>query len=92
MTQDQIESFLTKQAKYTFAKTMASIPHSWICRKDYPDALFLNAMNFIEDKGVQEDFYGRTYNYLYIGDHKYWVCTDEDGFNDPSAIINQAKA
>jgi len=90
MTKEEIEAFLIG-AKFTFAKTMAKIPHSWIVRKDFNDATFLEVMNFIEANGYQEFFYGRTYTYYNIGKNKYWVMTDRHGFKDPTAIINRAK-
>ena len=86
-----IEKFLTEVVKFTFAKTMAAIPHSWICRKDYNDDLFLSAMNFIKDNGKPEVFYGRTYTYYTIGQYKYWIMTDKKGFDDKTAIINRAE-
>ena len=69
MTEEQIHHFLIHEVQFTFAKTMANIPHSWICRKDYSDLKFLEVMNFI----------------------KYWVMTDSQDFDDPTAIINKAK-
>ena len=89
MTKEEIEDFL-QGAKFTFAKTMARIPHSWIVRKDYNDAIFLEVMNFINNNGYQEEFYGRTYTYYNVGERKYWVMTDRQGFADPTAIINCA--
>lgn len=86
-----IDKFLTEVVKFTFAKTMAAIPHSWICRKDYNDDLFLSAMNFIKDNGKPEVFYGRTYTYYTIGQYKYWIMTDKKGFDDKTAIINRAE-
>jgi len=90
MTKEEIEAFLTG-AKFTFAKTMAKIPHSWIVRKDYDDATFLEVMNFIKNNGYVEKFFGRPYIYYNVGPHKYWVATDRSGFSDPTAIINRAK-
>ena len=48
-------------------------------------------MNYITDNGYKEMFYNKEYTYYNIGDYKYWVMTDEKGFNDPTAIINRAK-
>tara|TARA_B110000879_G_C11130765_1_gene495918 strand:- start:150 stop:365 length:216 start_codon:yes stop_codon:yes gene_type:complete len=70
---------------------MANIPHSWICRKDYSDLKFLEVMNFISRNGYTEEFYGRKYTYYNIEDYKYWVMTDSQDFDDPTAIINKAK-
>tara|TARA_B100000767_G_C19772927_1_gene541040 strand:- start:4433 stop:4723 length:291 start_codon:yes stop_codon:yes gene_type:complete len=91
MTVSEVESFLNIEAKFTFAKTMANIPHSWICRKDFSDTKFLEVMNFIEQNGYSENFYGKDYTYYNIGGFKYWVMTDKQGFVDPTAIINRAR-
>ena len=48
-------------------------------------------MNFINSHGYSEEFYAREYTYYNIEDHKYWVMTDSQGFDDPTAIINKAK-
>ena len=63
MTVSEVESFLKIEAKFTFAKTMANIPHSWICRKDFSDTKFLEVMNFIEHNGYSSD--------LLYGDERY---------------------
>lgn len=91
MTKEEIHLFLELETTFTFAKSMANIPHSWICRKYYSDAQFLTAMNYINDNGYKEKFYSREYTYYNIGDYKYWVCTNESGFKDANAIINRAK-
>ena len=91
MTKEAIHLFLESETVFTFAKTMANIPHSWICRKDYREHKFLKAMHYISENGYKEKFYNKEYTYYNIGDYKYWVMTDEKGFNDPTAIINRAK-
>jgi len=91
MTEKQIQYFLTNEVQFTFAKTMADIPHSWICKKDFPEEKFLNAMIFIESNGYIEKFFNREYVYYNIGEYKYWVMTDEKGIDDPTAIINKAR-
>tara|TARA_B110000908_G_C10266279_1_gene464283 strand:+ start:1087 stop:1362 length:276 start_codon:yes stop_codon:yes gene_type:complete len=88
---DNIIQFLTQEVKFTFAKTMANIPHAWICRKHHSDDLFLAAMNFIKDNGKAEMFFKTEYIYYTIGEYKYWVMTDKNGFKDKTAIINRAK-
>ena len=91
MTKEQFELFITEGTKFTFAKTMANIPHSWIVRSDYDDNTFLEAMKYIRDNGYVEKFWTKEYTYYNIGEHKYWVMTDKNGFNDKYAIINRAK-
>ena len=91
MTKEEIHLFLELETTFRFAKSMASIPHSWICRKYYPDSKFLTAMNFIKDNGYKEKFYNKEYTYYNINEYKYWVMTDDQGFEDSTAIINRAK-
>ena len=91
MTKEEIHLFLELETTFTFAKSMANIPHSWICRKYYSDAVFVKVMNYINENGYIEKFYSKEYTYYNIGDYKYWVMTDDKGFDDPTAIINRAK-
>ena len=91
MIKEQVDRFLTKEVRFTFAKTMAKIPHSWICRKYYNDELFLDVMNYIKDNGKPEMFFKAQYYYYHLGEYKYWVMTDKNGFDDKTAIINRAK-
>lgn len=91
MTKQEIENFLSKEAKFTFAKTMANIPHSWIMRNRFSDSKFLEVMNFIKDNGYVDKFYKKEYTYYDIGKYKYWVMTDKKGYDDPTAVINRAK-
>lgn len=86
----EVVSFLEK-APFRFAKTMVKIPHSWICRKDFNDSEFLSVMNFIKNKGYVERFFNKEYIYLNVGKYKYWVMTNNSGFNDRTAIINRAE-
>ena len=48
-------------------------------------------MRFIKDNGYSERFYKKEYVYYNINEHKYWVMTDDTGFDDSTAIINRAK-
>jgi hypothetical protein len=91
MTKEAIHLFLESETVFTFAKTMANIPHSWICRKDYEDDKFLKVMQFIRDNGYKEEFYNKEYIYYNINKYKYWVMTDNLGFDDSTAIINRAE-
>lgn len=90
MTKEEIYFFLDKEAKFTFAKSMPNIPHGWICRKNFADEKFLEVMNFIQKKGYKEYFFNQEYIYYNIGEFKYWVMTNDKGFNDSTAIINKA--
>jgi hypothetical protein len=48
-------------------------------------------MSFIKNNGYSEKFYNKEYVYYNINEYKYWVMTDNAGFDDPTAIINRAK-
>ena len=91
MTKEAIHLFLESETVFTFAKTMANIPHSWICRKDYVDAKFLKVMSFIKDNGYSEKFYNKEYIYYNINEYKYWVMTDNTGFDDPTTKFYNPK-
>lgn len=41
----------------------------------------------IREFGVYEEFGGRMWQYLYVGDHKYWT----DGWTADHNILNRAK-
>ena len=81
MTKEAIHHFLELETTFTFAKTMANIPHSWICRKDYEDVTFLKVMSFIKDNGYSEKFY-----YLYQDmefNHDFSDLDIKKGFKKP---------
>ena len=67
-----LNRFINSQ-NWMFAKTMADIPH-WYCLKancDNPEdwAWFVKA---IEQFGVEGQFCGKIYRYLYWGEYRYW--------------------
>lgn len=74
LTRDLIQKTLEAQ-KWTFAKTMAKIPHEWVYKKTYkgngvsmPDIAI-----FIKENGYTEYFYGKPYKYLDLNGYKYWT-------------------
>lgn len=83
------ERFVEKH-KWQFAKSMPQTPHEYTVREwAIDDDVFDNAVAFIRENGVDEDFYGKRYSYVHIGDWKYWT------MGNPiidTRIINRAKA
>lgn len=74
---------------WTFAKSMARIPHEWSIKKKWKSAgLYEACFHYINKNGVTEYFYGRPYKYLYLGEYKYWTMTEDV---NESYIINRAK-
>ncbi len=70
-----IENFIDRLS-WTFAKTMPGIPHYYIV-KDYlsieDKEAFTNFGEYIKEKGYEGLFESRIYNYLNIGNYKYWM-------------------
>lgn len=59
---------------WTFAKTMADVPHSYIVRgKHLDDEAFERAVRTIRTYGEPGKFYRRTHIYHQVGDQKYWT-------------------
>lgn len=58
---------------WTFAKTMARIPHEYIVREKVKAEDFDRLAEFIKNNSVPEKFFKKTYYYSYIGSYKYWV-------------------
>jgi len=83
MTKDEIQK-LINSVKWTFAKTMADIPHEYIVVGHYPEKSeeIKSFIAEIDKNGYTKSFYGKEYKYLEIYDYKYWVIED---------IINRAK-
>lgn len=75
--------------KWTFAKTMANIPHEYTLDKWAPEQteLFKEAESIIKEHGTDEAFFKRKFRYLHFDGHKYWAMSIGDG----TRIINRAK-
>jgi hypothetical protein len=72
MDKDTAERLLNN-ARYTFAKSMPTIPHEYTKRHNWADQQQFEAVvQYIRDNGVKEYFGRRPYIYLYHGGHKYW--------------------
>lgn len=69
------DDFLNKQ-NWIFAKTMSEIPHYYIVRDNLlseEKAIFDDLKKDLKEKGYFEEFQGKNYQYLNIGEYKYWV-------------------
>lgn len=84
---------LVNGQKWTFAKTMAAIPHWYIVRKNMNDSDFVDMVKHIREFGVQENFGRRTFTYFYINGYKYWTMGEPINLNGAphTIIINRAK-
>jgi hypothetical protein len=69
------ENFIDK-INWTFAKTMAEIPHYYIVRDNLLEnekKEFDELSSLINEKGIYEQFQMKQYKYLRLGKYKYWV-------------------
>jgi hypothetical protein len=79
-----IEGFID-EVSWRFAKTMPEIPHYYIVREELSKdriKIFDEIEVYINKKGYRASFQNKTYNYLNLGDYKYWVIDN---------ILNRAK-
>ena len=69
---------------------MASIPHEYTVRdwKPQEQAEFEEAVIFIRENGVPEQFWRKTFIYFYADGHKYWTMGSP---LDQTILINRAK-
>lgn len=89
MTRERAIELLDKQ-KFTFAKTMSNIPHSWSARKEWAnDKDFVDVVLFMREHGVTEYFYKKPFVYFYANGFKYWTMGNDMTI---TRIINRAKA
>ena len=61
---------------WTFAKTMAEIPHYYLVRDNLSESdmkLFDDFDEFIKKNGYTKEFYSKQYTYINLGRYKYWV-------------------
>lgn len=79
-----------KEAKFTVAKTMPTIPHAYTLGKDWPSRkMFEEAVMYIREHGVAERFYSKTFIYYYANGFKYWTMGNP---LERTRLINRAKA
>lgn len=63
-----------ESSRWTFAKTMANIPHEYTKRDGTKSiAEFEWFITMINKFGERKRFYSKTFKYLTIGKHKYWA-------------------
>lgn len=75
--------------EWTFAKTMAGIPHSYIVRKQCEsERQFEYMVQYIRDHGVQERWRHYNHHYLYLSGYKYWTMSDTV---ERTLVINRAR-
>tara|TARA_B110000285_G_C14904329_1_gene504787 strand:- start:130 stop:408 length:279 start_codon:yes stop_codon:yes gene_type:complete len=78
------------KTEFTFAKTMAAIPHSWSAKQDWhSEDFFKQVVMFIRENGVKEKFFKKEYIYFYANGYKYWTMGNAI---ETTRIINRAKA
>ena len=60
--------------KWIFAKTMADIPHFYCLKKCCPDpSEFEWFVQYLVANSVPDQFYGKTYQYYFLDNWKYWI-------------------
>jgi hypothetical protein len=88
LTEAAVTMILWK-TKFTFAKTMASIPHEWSEVKEWHSKeLFRDVVVYIRNNGVKEKFFKKEYTYFYANGYKYWTMGNP---LETTRIINRAK-
>ena len=90
MTPDEIGEILERQ-RWTFAKSMPRMPHSWTMWKDWTDedqGLFRVVARGIREHGREELFHGRVYRYFIYNGWKYWHM---DRSSEDTVLINRAQ-
>lgn len=59
--------------RWTFARTMAKIPHEWTLRKHAPEADFCRFVMLIRECGYTQYFFKKAFVYLDIDGWQYWT-------------------
>lgn len=82
----EVKTFLERQ-EWIYAKTMPKTPHWYIVKKKTEDQdIFIEAVYYIQQDGVPEEFEGVTYKYLVLGEYKYWTM---GSLPEETTIINR---
>ena len=70
---DEISNILEK-SEWVFAKTMPETPHFYTLKRTWEDKKqFESVVVYIRKHGIKEEFAGKQYTYLYLGNFKYWT-------------------
>jgi hypothetical protein len=92
MTKDEVQQILESQT-WHFAKTLSHMPHSYTRKYEWKEKdKFVEVCKFINENCVKEQFKltgNYVYNYLYLGDFKYWVM-ERDKAPEYQILINRA--
>ncbi len=87
MTIVEVQEFFESHT-WTFAKTMPESPHWYIVRSNTIDFnTFIEVVRFIQQNGLPSKFEGATYNYLHLGEYKYWSM---GSMPEETILINRA--
>lgn len=81
------------RAKFTFAKTMPEMPHSYTLRKNWVDADFVRAVELIRKYGYKRRFKNEDYLSFDILGESYWTMGAPINLNGHphTLLINKAK-
>tara|TARA_R110000744_G_scaffold254074_1_gene369698 strand:- start:252 stop:527 length:276 start_codon:yes stop_codon:yes gene_type:complete len=87
ITRERVNEILSSK-KWKFAKTMKSIPHSYILEKHWnEEEKYQDVADFITEHGEKRLFFRRFYYYYQLDGHEYWSMKISDG----TGIINRAE-
>ncbi len=87
MTDEERARAFVDAQEWIFAKMMADIPHFYCLKNNCPaPEEFDWFVRYMVAHSVPGTFYGRTYQYFYLGDWKYWIMDDTPGDCD---LINR---
>ena len=76
-TQKNIKN-LFEENQWIFAKTMPETPHFYTLKRTWGDKKqFESVVIYIREHGIKEEFAGKQYIYLYLGEFKYWTMGDD---------------
>lgn len=93
VTDSDRAEFLLSQAHWRFAKTLAYMPHYYTRKADWQNKEdFVWICDYINKNAVRDTFKltGKyVYNYLYVGEWKYWVM-ERDKAPEQQILINKA--
>ena len=77
MTDEERAWAFVDAQEWIFAKTMADIPHFYCLKKNCTaPAEFEWFMRYMVAHSVPGMFCGKTYQYLFMGEWKYWIMDD----------------
>lgn len=80
---------LLENERWTFAKTMPSIPHQWVSTRTWSNTVpFVEVVQYIRDHGRRERWGKYNHHYLYLSGWKYWTMGAPA---EETTIINRAR-